>query len=80
MVIQTLLETYVVFINETRTPMQKDGQAWYSYGSRTNIFLLVNYGFCFENNHNDSFKFFVRMNVDLENGPFTSENVLAPPD
>ena len=60
--------------------MVKDGQAWYSYGARTNIFLLVNYGFCFENNLNDSFSTFVRTNIDLQNGPFTPENMIAPPD
>jgi hypothetical protein len=58
--------------------MKKDSQAWYNYGNRTNNFLLVNYGFCFQNNWHDSFKFNLRMDADLEKGPLTPENITAP--
>jgi len=40
-------ETYFTFVNEMRKPMKKGEQAWNCYGNRTNLFLLVNYGFCF---------------------------------
>jgi hypothetical protein len=48
--------TYFCLINDTRKVMPKDSQAWNCYGNRTNVFLLVNYGFCFQNNLYDSVK------------------------
>ena len=39
-----------------RQKMKKDGQAWNCYGARTNEFLLLYYGFAFQNNLYDSFK------------------------
>jgi hypothetical protein len=50
-------ETYFVMVNENRAPFVKGQQCWYSYGSRTNDFLLINYGFAVRNNHFDSYKF-----------------------
>jgi hypothetical protein len=71
-------ETYVVFINEMRKPMPKDGQAWFCYGNRTNSFLLVNYGFCFQNNLYNSYKFFVKMNVEMNTvGPIKVSDIIA---
>jgi hypothetical protein len=40
-------ETFFIFANEMRKPMKAGTQAWNCYGNRSNIFLLVNYGFCF---------------------------------
>jgi hypothetical protein len=59
-------ETYFTFVNEMRKPMPKGTQAWNCYGNRTNIFLLVNYGFCFQDNRYDSVKFYVRLDADFE--------------
>ena len=46
--------------------MKAGTQAWNCYGNRSNIFLLVNYGFCFQDNLYDSFKFMVRLDVDFK--------------
>jgi hypothetical protein len=73
-------DSYVVFINETREVMKAGNQCFYSYGSLSNQFLLVVYGFCFANNAYDSYKFNVRMKIDPQHGPFTPENMIAPPD
>ena len=40
-------ETYFTFINEMRKTMKAGSQAWNCYGNRSNLFLMVNYGFCF---------------------------------
>ena len=56
-------ETYFIFANEMRRPMKKGTQAWNCYGNRTNEYLLVNYGFCFENNLYSSYSFNVKLNV-----------------
>lgn len=37
----------------------------YCYGKRSNHFLLLNYGFCLENNVFDSFE--IWLNIDVEN-------------
>ena len=58
-------QTYFVLINQMRKPMLAGEQAWNCYGERTNAFLLVNYGFCFQDNLNDSFKFMVRLDIDF---------------
>ena len=49
-----------------RKPMKAGTQAWNCYGNRSNIFLLVNYGFCFQDNLYDSFKFMVRLDIDYK--------------
>ena len=40
-------QTYFTYINETRSKLKKDSQAFISYGNRTNAHLVVNYGFTF---------------------------------
>ena len=45
--------------------MPAGSQAWNCYGNRSNIFLLVNYGFCFQDNLYDSCKFMVRLDMDF---------------
>ena len=59
-------ECFFIFANEMRKPMKAGTQAWNCYGNRSNIFLLVNYGFCFQDNLYDSFKFMVRLDVDFK--------------
>ena len=56
--------------------MQKGSQAMNCYGSRTNDFLLVNYGFCFQNNLINSLKTNLRLDIDL-NEPFTADDILG---
>ena len=41
--------------------MKKGEQAWNCYGNRNNLFLLINYGFCFQDNLYDSFEFYVNI-------------------
>lgn len=44
-------------VNTNRRTLQKGEQAFYCYGHRSNKYLLVNYGFCFQDNGYDSFEF-----------------------
>jgi hypothetical protein len=60
--------TYFSIVNTMREPMLAGSQAWNSYGNRTNLYLLTHYGFAFQDNLNNSFQFYVRMNVDLRSG------------
>ena len=46
----------------------------YHYGRRSNRFLLINYGFCFENNKFDSYEFFLRTQISDP----TPHTVLVP--
>lgn len=71
--------TYFTFINETREVMKSGTQAWNCYGNRTNAYLLVNYGFCFQNNLYDSFKFYVKLDlVFSKSKPITLISMLEP--
>lgn len=57
--------------------MPKDSQAWNCYGNRHNLFLLVNYGFCFQNNEYESFRFDVRLDLNFQKSkPITVEDML----
>ena len=47
-------------------PIKKGSQAFYNYGFRTNLFLLINYGFCIPDNLYDSLKFNVRVSRDFD--------------
>ena len=58
-------DTYFTFINETREVMKAGTQAWNCYGNRSNVFLMVNYGFCFRNNLYDSFHLHVRLDLEF---------------
>ena len=72
-------QTYFTFINETRTVMKAGTQAWNCYGNRTNNFLLVNYGFCFQNNLYDSYTFEVRLDLIFKPHKIISiKEMLAP--
>ena len=57
--------------------MKKGEQAFTSYGARTNSFLLVHYGFCYQNNIYDSFEFYMKMNTKLES-PDQIHLLIAP--
>lgn len=57
--------------------MRQGSQAWNSYGNRTNLFLLENYGFCFKDNLYDSYEFNVRMDVETEEA-ITAASIIAP--
>ena len=47
-------------INTNRRELQPGEQAMYCYGHRSNKYLLVNYGFCFPNNDQDSMEFHLK--------------------
>ena len=53
-------------INDTREVMPKGSQAWNCYGNRTNVFLLVTYGFCIQDNLYNSAKIHMRLDVDYK--------------
>lgn len=40
-------DAFFVLYNQSRSTMPKNSQALMCYGERTNLFLMVNYGFCF---------------------------------
>ena len=40
-------------------------QAFYCYGDRSKKFLLLNYGFCFADNRYDSYHFWVKIDINL---------------
>ena len=61
-----MLETYVAMVNQTRKPMAKGSQAFFCYGNRTNMYLMVNYGFCFQDNLYDSYHVNVRLDLDAK--------------
>ena len=56
--------------------MEKNKQAWYCYGNRTNSYLLINYGFCFPDNLYNSFK--LEIKVCLDYSLYSSENQIKP--
>jgi len=62
--------TYFCLINNTRKAMPKGSQAWNCYGNRTNVFLLVNYGFCFKDNLYDSVKMQMRLDIDFTDSAY----------
>jgi len=47
-------------VNTNRRELQPGEQAMYCYGHRSNKYLLVNYGFCFQNNGQDSMEFHLK--------------------
>ena len=69
-------ETYFTFINESRFVMKKGEQAWNCYGNRTNRYLLVNYGFCYEDNLHESFHFDVRIDLNFNPDKPVGVNVI----
>ena len=58
-------ETYFSFVNENRTTAVKGSQAWNCYGQRRNLHLLINYGFCFQDNLYDSLELNLNLNFEL---------------
>ena len=58
-------DTYFTFINSSRNIMKKGSQAYNCYGRRGNMYLLVNYGFCFQNNHYDSVRCPLRLDIPI---------------
>ena len=49
-------ETYFTVANESRKTIKKGSQVLVNYGNYTNNTLMVNYGFCIENNIFDCYK------------------------
>jgi hypothetical protein len=71
-------ETFFTLVNETRRTMKKGEQAWNCYGNRTNLYLLVNYGFCFQNNLYDSLSLNFRLDIDLKGASVPSVKDMIP--
>ena len=38
-------QTYIAFVNQSRKPIEKGSEAFYTYGNRSNYDLLMYYGF-----------------------------------
>ena len=72
--------TYISFINTTRKPIKKGDQIFYNYGRRSNQFLLIDYGFCFEDNLCDSYEFCLNLKIDKQQTtyPDISEMIARP--
>jgi len=58
-------DTYFCYINESRETMKAGQQAFFKYGDHSNKTLLVQYGFCIENNLYESYKFDVRLDLNF---------------
>jgi hypothetical protein len=58
-------ETYFTLVSEMRRPMKKGEQAWNCYGNRTNSYLLINYGFCFQGNLYNSVQLMVKLDLTV---------------
>ena len=58
-------ETYYTFINDGRT-IKKGEQVCYRYGRRTNLSLMITYGFCIQDNIYDSVRCRFRLDIAFE--------------
>lgn len=54
-------ETYFSLTNMCRRTLKKGEQAFNCYGNRTNRYLMIDYGFCFQNNKYDSVEIYLNM-------------------
>ena len=54
-------DTYFVMVNSTRRSILKGKEAYNCYGNCSNSYLMLHYGFCFQNNLYDSVKFNVTL-------------------
>jgi len=61
-------DNYLVLATKHKNAYEKGQQVFHCYGRRTNRFLLVNYGFCLENNKYNSLNFRVWINFDWKKG------------
>lgn len=59
-------ETYFTLTNMCREPLKKGDQAFNCYGNRTNRYLLIDYGFAFENNRYDSLEIYLNMSNEFK--------------
>lgn len=54
-------ETYVVLVNKSKKTIKKGDEVFYSYGRRTNGYLMMNYGFCYPENKYESVEISLEM-------------------
>ena len=73
-------QTYFTYVNQNRTPIRKGEQAFTCYGSRTNLFLLVSYGFALRGNLFDAEHFDVLLEVDSGKRAFPKLEQMLEPD
>ena len=66
--------TNFVLVNNNRATFEKGDQVYYCYGNRSNRYLLVNYGFCFQDNRYESYEVNLKLDVDTSD-PFIPEMV-----
>ena len=59
-------DSFFVYVNKTRQTIEPGDQVYYCYGNRSNKFLLLNYGFCFQNNKYDSYEIPMRLDLPFE--------------
>mmetsp|Transcript_34752 Transcript_34752/g.55712 ORF Transcript_34752/g.55712 Transcript_34752/m.55712 type:complete len:543 (+) Transcript_34752:854-2482(+) len=63
----TLGKIYFRLFPSGKNSYQKGHEVFNSYGRRSNRFLLLEYGFCLENNEWDTYELCVRLNSDAPN-------------
>ena len=56
-------DSYFTYINTSTETIKSGDQAFISYGNGTNQFFLKHYGFSFQNNLDDSYKFNLNLQV-----------------
>lgn len=59
-------DTYFVLCTKYKNVYKKGQQVFHCYGRRTNRFLLLNYGFCLNNNKYNSLSFRVWINFNWQ--------------
>lgn len=57
-------DTYFVLCTKYKNTFAENQQIFHCYGRRTNRFLLLNYGFCLNNNKYNSLSFRVWVNFN----------------
>ena len=70
----------MVFTNNTKRAIEPGQQLYNFYGSRSNLMLMLNYGFALENNVYDSFVFHVNIALtQVHDFDFPSLAMKLPP-
>ena len=68
-------DTYFCYVNNTRETIEAGDQIFFCYGSRNNIDLLLNYGFCFPGNRYDSYELQLRLDIPIKDDFFAPDFV-----
>ena len=57
--------TYFTLINKNRKTIQPGEQVFNCYGLHSNKYMLLNYGFCYQDNRYDSYEVLLRLDIPI---------------